>query len=75
MSFLEVYLDNVRDLLIETEDKIDNIISKNNNIKLEKCSMFEVKSFKEMLPYLDIAAENRVVAETKCNEYSSRSHR
>lgn len=72
LSFVEVYLDTVRDLLSESDD---NIISKGPGNNFEKHSSFEVNSFEEMLPYLKRASKSRVTAETKCNEESSRSHR
>jgi len=70
LSFLEVYLENVRDLLSKSDD---NVMNKNN--KMEKPSTYIVNSYSEMLPYLDLATDNRIVAETKCNDISSRSHR
>ena len=70
ISFQEIYLDTVRDLLLDSED---NIISKGS--KIENPTTFEVSSYEGMLPYLKLATNNRVVAETKCNELSSRSHR
>jgi len=60
-SIVEVYMDSVRDLL--------NL----GNLKEEPSSV-EVTEAADIRRLLDIAHNNRKVAETSCNEHSSRSH-
>ena len=69
-SCVEIYNDQVRDLLMNSNN---NIISQNNN-RIEKFAVFNVKSVDDLNPILETAAQKRAVAETLCNEKSSRSH-
>ena len=69
-SCVEIYNDQVRDLLMSTSN---NIISQNNN-KIDKFTVAEVKSVEDLNLMIETAAQKRAVAETMCNEKSSRSH-
>jgi kinesin family protein C1 len=69
-SCVEIYNDQVRDLLMSSNN---NIISQNNN-KIDKFTVFQVKSVDDLQPIVEMAAQKRAVAETMCNEKSSRSH-
>lgn len=60
-SIAEVYMENVRDLL-------------NSDNKKEEPSKVGVNQVTEIRHLLHIAHTNRKVAETNCNEHSSRSH-
>lgn len=62
MSFQEIYMDQIRDLL-------KDIPAVNGEV-----SSFQVESPASLFPLLKIANQNRKVAETFCNERSSRSH-
>ena len=70
LSCLEIYLDQIRDLLKDNKGKNNNnIINKDDNlIKLE------LKDMNDWIKYYESAKEKRKVAETQCNEKSSRSH-
>lgn len=68
-SCVEIYNDQVRDLLMNG----NNIISQTNN-KIEKFTVFEVKYVEDLQKIVETAATKRSVAETMCNEKSSRSH-
>lgn len=58
---MEIYMDNAKDLL--------NL----NNTK-EDPALFEIENIDQIWYLLDVAHQNRKVAETSCNERSSRSH-
>lgn len=68
-SFQEIYLEQIRDLLLPS-----------NSMKhLNKCTKYEptiveVNEAEDVYYLLNKARENRIVAETQCNEHSSRSH-
>jgi len=66
-SCFEIYIDQVRDLLSKNTN---NIISNNKNDK----TLVEIKKIEDFQEVLACAANKRVVAETNCNEKSSRSH-
>ena len=70
LSCLEIYLDQIRDLLKEIKGKNqNNIINKDDNLV-----KIELKDFNDWVKYYETAKEKRKVAETQCNEKSSRSH-
>lgn len=62
VSFQEIYMDQIRDLL-------KDIPAVNGEV-----SSFQVESPASLFPLLKISNQNRKVAETFCNERSSRSH-
>lgn len=68
VSVLEVYCEQVRDLLNNSNN---NII---RDIKLESPVIKTVEVQKDFDDIMKLASEKRVVAETNCNESSSRSH-
>jgi len=67
-SCIEIYCDQIRDLLISPPN---NIIPQN---KSDKYKSIEVYNIQEFYKIIKSAAERRAVAETQCNEKSSRSH-
>lgn len=67
-SCVEIYCDQVRDLLISPPN---NIIQ---HVKPEKFKSIEVNDVYDFYKIINIAADRRAVAETQCNEKSSRSH-
>jgi len=67
-SCVEIYCDQVRDLLISPPN---NIIQQ---VKPEKFKSIEVNNVNDFYQIIKIAADRRAVAETHCNEKSSRSH-
>lgn len=68
-SCVEIYMDQVRDLLMNSTN---NIISQNN--KVEKFTSNVVKEVEDLHSILQLTGQKRAVAETQCNEKSSRSH-
>ncbi len=66
-SCFEIYMDQVRDLLTKNSN---NIISNNKNEK----TVIQIRKIEDFYDVLGIAAAKRAVAETQCNEKSSRSH-
>lgn len=62
VSFQEIYMDQIRDLL-------KDVPAVNGEV-----TNFQVDSPENLFPLLKIANQNRKVAETVCNERSSRSH-
>lgn len=76
-SYLEIYNETVRDLLTakgEAEGKyeIKHVDGRTYVTDLTTCSITQAS---EIMDLLKKAAVNRAVAETQCNERSSRSHR
>lgn len=76
-SYLEIYNETIRDLLAtkgETEVKyeIKHVDGKTYVTDLTTCTISQAN---EIMDLLKKAAVNRAVAETQCNERSSRSHR
>ena len=70
LSCLEIYLDQIRDLLKDNKGKNNNnIINKDDNL-----IQLELKDMNDWIKYYESAKEKRKVAETQCNEKSSRSH-
>lgn len=69
MSFQEIYLDQVRDLL----DQNNQMTSNAQALKYEP-TWVQASDTAKIFQLLQKAEKNRVVAETACNERSSRSH-
>jgi len=76
VSALEIYKENLQDLLVTDHSYIDLRIkeSSSKGIYVEGLLEKYVNSKEEFLNLIRIGTENRVVAETKANEKSSRSH-
>ena len=69
VSFQEVYLDSVRDLLNKAN------VQKNANLSSKyEATQVEVSSAERVFKLFKRADENRKVASTVCNASSSRSH-
>ncbi|KAK3775308.1 hypothetical protein RRG08_030977 [Elysia crispata] len=77
-SMLEIYNESIYDLLSKgsaREEKLEvKLMAKGEDVHVPKLSIVEVKSEQQVLKLLRNACENRSVAETKCNQRSSRSH-
>ena len=69
VNMVEIYNDQVRDLLSTNKN---NVISSGN--KIEAPLEFEVHTYEDVYPLLDLSSKKRSTAETMCNEHSSRSH-
>ncbi|XP_041366463.1 carboxy-terminal kinesin 2-like [Gigantopelta aegis] len=76
-SMLEIYNETIRDLVDYRADKKHEIrlVGKDNtDTEVTDLSVLTVTSEQQVHKLLKKASENRAVAETKCNEHSSRSH-
>eukprot|EP00079_Xenopus_tropicalis_P012103 XP_002938712.1 PREDICTED: kinesin-like protein KIFC1 isoform X1 [Xenopus tropicalis] len=78
-SFLEIYNETLRDLLINRPDKkleyeIRKVNSSNSQLYVTNLRYVEVSSVEEVHDLLRIAKANRSVAKTAINDRSSRSH-
>ncbi|KAK3746698.1 hypothetical protein QZH41_018915 [Actinostola sp. cb2023] len=81
-SFLEIYNENIRDLLGSGSETIKHDIKMVNNgtngesseLMVTNLKVVEAESEAQVSELLKTAAQNRAVAATKCNERSSRSH-
>ncbi|XP_013392997.1 carboxy-terminal kinesin 2 [Lingula anatina] len=77
-SFLEIYNETIRDLLGNGKDDqkydIKMTGSNSNDVMVTNLTLVPVSSENQVHSLLEKASHNRAVAETKCNERSSRSH-
>jgi kinesin family member C1 len=69
VNFQEIYLEEIRDLLSPSNSM--RYMNKGN--KYEP-TVVEVEQAEDVYVLLNKARENRIVAETQCNQHSSRSH-
>lgn len=74
VSVFEIYMEKIRDLL--DVDRRDLRIREDNlkGVYIQNISEFYVSSVEEIMELLGTANRNRIVASTKMNEASSRSH-
>ena len=74
-SFLEIYNEEIRDLLgKDTGKKLDLREDKNKGVYVSDLSMITVKSVSEISGLMDVGNSARHVGETAMNATSSRSH-
>ncbi|XP_033751751.1 carboxy-terminal kinesin 2-like [Pecten maximus] len=77
-SFLEIYNETIRDLLGNGKDELKHEIkltgTSSNDVTVTNLTLVTVETDKQISTLLKRASHNRAVAETKCNEHSSRSH-
>lgn len=73
-SMLELYNEEVRDLLSKSDEKLKIRRTKEGAVQVDGLSLHEVKDDKECLRLLDRGADNKAVASTDMNARSSRSH-
>ncbi|KAL5007768.1 hypothetical protein ScPMuIL_016574 [Solemya velum] len=76
-SFLEIYNETIRDLLSNgKEDKYEIKLHgpNSNEVTVTNLTLVNISSEDQINNLLARASDNRAVAETKCNEHSSRSH-
>lgn len=77
VSFLEIYNETIRDLLNEREDTNNSnheIRHNGNKTTVTDLTVQPVETVDSVLNLLTVAGRNRAVAETLCNDRSSRSH-
>lgn len=73
-SMLELYNEEVRDLLSKSDEKLKIRRTKEGAVSVEGLSNHEVKEAADCLKLLDKGADNKAVASTDMNARSSRSH-
>ncbi|CAK6975817.1 kinesin-1 heavy chain-like [Scomber scombrus] len=74
VSYFEVYLDKIRDLLDVKKNNLSVHEDKNRVPYVKGCTERFVCSPDEVLDAIDEGKNNRIVAVTNMNEHSSRSH-
>lgn len=76
ISFLEIYQDEIRDLLCVNKNccKYELRESSSSGVYVKNLQSFVCKSVKELKRVISIGRENRAVARTNMNDRSSRSH-
>merc|ERR1739838_404004 len=74
VSYFEIYLDKVRDLLDVTKQNLSVHEDKNRVPYVKGCTERFVATPEEVLETIDYGKSNRHVAVTNMNEHSSRSH-
>ncbi|XP_060920650.1 kinesin-1 heavy chain-like [Labrus mixtus] len=74
VSYFEVYLDKIRDLLDVTKTNLSVHEDKNRVPYVKGCTERFVCSPDEVMDAIDVGKNNRIVAVTNMNEHSSRSH-
>lgn len=74
-SYLEIYQENVRDLLSKSKDqKLELKDKPDSGVYVKDLSSFVVKSTKEIEHVMYVGNKNRKTGSTKMNATSSRSH-
>ncbi|XP_074835548.1 kinesin heavy chain isoform X1 [Carettochelys insculpta] len=74
VSYFEIYLDKIRDLLDVTKTNLSVHEDKNRVPYVKGCTERFVSSPEEIMDVIDEGKSNRHVAVTNMNEHSSRSH-
>ncbi|CAG9833821.1 unnamed protein product [Diabrotica balteata] len=74
-SFLEIYNENVRDLLdSNTNNNLEILYNEGRGTTVSNLKAKEICSFGDFQKYMMKAQKNRAVAATNVNQHSSRSH-
>ncbi|XP_050308631.1 carboxy-terminal kinesin 2 [Anthonomus grandis grandis] len=74
-SFLEIYNENVRDLLnVNSNQKMEIYFNEGKGTTVTNLTIQAISTANELEQYIRIAQTNRATAATNFNEHSSRSH-
>lgn len=73
VSFLEIYNENVKDLL-DRNANLDICFNEGKGTTVTNLKIESIYSYKDFEKFMKIAQKNRMVAATDFNEHSSRSH-
>ena len=73
-SFIEIYNENINDLLDNTKINLDLRETTNKEVIVNNLTEIKINNHEEALNLLLKGNESRIVASTKLNEKSSRSH-
>ncbi|CAD8179404.1 unnamed protein product [Paramecium pentaurelia] len=74
VSYVEIYNENIRDLLTQEDKNLEIREDKNNGIQIAGVIEIEVKTVTEVLSLLKVGNRNRSKEATDANKESSRSH-
>ena len=74
MSYLEIYNEQVRDLLVEKPQHLMIVEDQANGVFVPDLKEVEVQHPNEMLDLIVIGNKRRRMAATGSNQFSSRSH-
>lgn len=74
VSFLEIYNEQIRDLIVVSQDVLDLREDKDKGIQVAGLSEVEVESPEDVMELLFFGNQNRTQEATGANETSSRSH-
>ncbi|CAD8105985.1 unnamed protein product [Paramecium sonneborni] len=74
VSYVEIYNENIRDLLTSEDKNLEIREDKNNGIQIAGVIEVEVKTVSEVLALLKVGNKNRSKEATDANKESSRSH-
>ena len=73
-SFIEIYQEEIRDLLGNTDQKLELKENKDKGVFVKDLSIITVKSIPEIEHYMAQGNKLRMVGQTAMNDTSSRSH-
>jgi hypothetical protein len=73
-SFLEIYNENVRDLLSDSQKSLTIIEDPVRGVQAQELKEFAVSKIEEIEELITLGNERRVLAPTTQNQFSSRSH-
>lgn len=74
-SFLEIYNENLHDLLnMESKDHLEICFNEGNGISVRNLTIQPVETYSDLQKLMAVAHSNRTVAATDFNLHSSRSH-
>ncbi|EPZ33588.1 Kinesin, motor domain-containing protein [Rozella allomycis CSF55] len=73
-SYLEIYNEEVRDLLSKTPKGLELKEHPETGVYVKDLSNFVVKSIQEMEQLINVGQKNRIVGATNMNDHLSRSH-
>ncbi|KCZ81537.1 hypothetical protein H312_00990 [Anncaliia algerae PRA339] len=73
VNIIEIYNENIYDLLKESDEKIE-IKYLEDKLTLTNCSEYSIENKNEIFDLISVAHRNRSVGQTAANEKSSRSH-
>lgn len=74
ISYVEIYLEKIRDLLNINQDNLSLRENKNGEVIIENVTEKYVSSAKDIIDLFNTGNNNRSIGETKMNKRSSRSH-
>ncbi|KAI7235993.1 Kinesin heavy [Hortaea werneckii] len=74
VSYMEIYMEKIRDLLVPTNDNLPVHEDKQRGVYVKGLNEFYVGSVGEVYQVLERGGQSRAVASTQMNQESSRSH-